>query len=224
MSRTFSTTIPCPGCGKSLDLEGYDSVNADRHPDLRAAILDGSLQQFSCECGATFRGAPEFSYLDGGRRQWIAAHPYSEFNNYAEHDAATQELFDSALGEGAPAVAQEIGAEISPRVVFGWGALREKIYLREQGLEDADVECLKLQLFKSNGLMPEAGQEMRLVEVADGQLRFGLFEAESEKALSGCEVPRAAYDEVVANRDGYAPLREPLLAGCWVDCQKLFYG
>ncbi|MCA8926135.1 MAG: CpXC domain-containing protein [Planctomycetes bacterium] len=224
MSRTFSTTVPCPECGAELELEGYASVNADRHPELREAILDGSLQQFSCACGAGFRGAPEFSYLDAGRKQWIAVHPYSKLGTWAEHDAQAAQLFDEALGKLAGPAAQEIGEGISPRVVFGWGGLREKLLAQDHGLEDADLECLKLQLFKTNGLMPEAGQELRLTEVADGALRFALVEAENERALTGFEVPRAAYDEVVTQRDAYAQLREPILAGCFVDCQKLFLG
>ena len=172
MSRTFTTTVACPGCGASLDLEGYESVNADRQPELREQILEGTLQVYSCACGESFRGAPELSYMDLGRKQWIAVHSLSALERYREAEDHAQEVFDTSLGKLAPPTAQELGQGIRPRVVFGWGALREKLVARDADVEDDALELLKLQVFKSQGIMPGPGQALRLVE-ADVEERLG---------------------------------------------------
>ena len=41
MSLFESAKSPCPKCGTPHAFEVVASVNADRRPDLRAAILDG---------------------------------------------------------------------------------------------------------------------------------------------------------------------------------------
>ncbi|MEZ6186904.1 MAG: CpXC domain-containing protein [Planctomycetota bacterium] len=221
MSRTFTTTVACPGCGASLDLEGYESVNADRQPELREQILEGTLQVYSCACGESFRGAPELSYMDLGRKQWIAVHSLSALERYREAEDHAQEVFDTSLGKLAPPTAQELGQGIRPRVVFGWGALREKLVARDADVEDDALELLKLQVFKSQGIMPGPGQALRLVEADAEHLRLALVDETQEHAETGVQVPRAAYDEVAASPDQWAQLREPLIAGCWVDCLKL---
>ena len=65
MSIFKAMQLTCPVCRKAFDYEAVHSVNADRRPDLRAAILDGSFQQVDCpSCRARFRLDPSFNYLD----------------------------------------------------------------------------------------------------------------------------------------------------------------
>ena len=42
MSLFKETVIDCPSCARELSFETVHSLNADRRPDLRAEILNGS--------------------------------------------------------------------------------------------------------------------------------------------------------------------------------------
>ena len=42
MSIFESQDIPCPKCGEQVHVEVNFSVNADRRPEFREAILDGT--------------------------------------------------------------------------------------------------------------------------------------------------------------------------------------
>jgi hypothetical protein len=43
MSMFESIAVACPACGTQVDFDAVQSVNADRRPDLRAAILAGTF-------------------------------------------------------------------------------------------------------------------------------------------------------------------------------------
>jgi hypothetical protein len=74
MSLFRPETIDCPRCDTPVAFEVADSVNADLRSDLRDAILDDSFQRGTCPgCGVAFRVAPNLSYLDVSRGQYIVA-------------------------------------------------------------------------------------------------------------------------------------------------------
>ena len=52
MSLFETTKLPCPLCGTEVSFNAVHSVNADRRPDLRDAIIAGTFQQEACSsCG-----------------------------------------------------------------------------------------------------------------------------------------------------------------------------
>jgi hypothetical protein len=68
MSIFTDHSLPCPGCDTPVAYEIVQSVNVDRRPELRTAILDGSFQLKTCpSCGTSFRVEPEFIYMDKKR-------------------------------------------------------------------------------------------------------------------------------------------------------------
>lgn len=224
MSRTHSQTVSCPGCAAPLEFELRSSVNATRHPELRTAILGGTLQRLECACGATVRVAPELSYLDTERKQWLVARPHERLSAWREEEAQAQALYDQALGANAPAVAQELGEGIAPRLVFGWAALTEKLVASEAGLDDVTLECLKLRLMKDKGIVPVAGQELRLAGATSDALELCLIDVVKEGVVIRAELKRAAYDAIEAAPEAWAGMRAPLGEGLFVDAQKLYYG
>src|SRR5262245_749487 len=128
MSRFHKTTIRCPACKTPVEFNAVSSVNAARRPDLRAAIIDRSFQRQPCpQCGAAFRLDPELTYVDTGRKQWIAAYPVARLGRWKELEEQARTTFAQAYGSRAPASAQKLGAGIQPRITFGWGGLREKL-------------------------------------------------------------------------------------------------
>jgi len=54
MSKSSEVQIQCPDCKKESSFTIWDSVNVDLDPELKQAVMDGSLFQFQCPfCSAT---------------------------------------------------------------------------------------------------------------------------------------------------------------------------
>jgi hypothetical protein len=218
--------VNCPKCGAVVHMDAVGSVNADRRPDLRDAILANHFQDTSCgACGTGFRLSPELNYLDVGRGQWITGLPAEQIADFLELEDQAQSVFDTSYGAKASPAAREIGSGLTPRLTFGWPALREKLQLRELGLDDVVVELLKVDLLRR---LPEAplapGVECRLVDVVGDLLHFVWVESDTEDVRSDFRVRRALYDAIAADPKGWSGVRDQLTDGPFVDMQKLYLG
>lgn len=226
MSLFSTNSITCAKCGEIFTMEVVGSINADRRPDLREAILSDSFQDSTCpSCGNAFRLEPSFTYVDAARGQWILSMPAREMPGYRAAESQAASLFARSYGADAPQAAQEVGVHLVPRLTFGWPAAREKLLIRELGLDDAVVEMVKLDLLRR---VPEAplapGVEMRLVGLENERLRFAWLGAEDEGVLSDVSIGRELYDVIAADTAGWAEIRELLTDGNFVDMQKTYMG
>lgn len=223
MSLFHEQTIQCPACGESLKFSVNDSVNADRRPDYRDAIIDGSFQRETCPgCDGPLRMAPEMTYLDLGRNQWILVRPAENLDEWARFEEAARVLFDAAFGSAADRTAREIGSRLSVRVTFGWPALAEKLLCKQHGLDDVALEELKLALFRGLQGGPLSDDvELRLLTVRGETLVFGYVNAATEEVLETLEASRDLYDDVVADPEAWEPIRKELTAGPYVDFNRL---
>ena len=92
MSIFRTVEVTCPSCEATVPFDLVHSVNADRRPDLREAILDRSFQRQPCpSCGYEFRIEPEFSYMDMRRGQFLAVWPsqaVEDFETYEQRSGA----------------------------------------------------------------------------------------------------------------------------------------
>lgn len=204
MSLFRTTQIVCPVCATPIDFESVDSVNADRRPDLRQAILDGSFQQLDCpNCKTGFRLDSNFNYLDVGRGQWIAAEPVAAAGDWKEHEEIVRELYSLAYGEKASELAREVGAMLKPRLVFGWPALREKLLAGGNGLDDLAIEACKATAMRNTAELPFSGDaDLRLVDVKDDKLVFAWVNPADNTTGDMIALPRSLHDEVLADEDG----------------------
>lgn len=223
MSMFNSVTMPCPVCGTSKAFDLVASVNADRRPDLRAAIMDGSFQREKCDsCGSTFRTPPLMTYLDMARHQWILVQPGGDVRQWKGLQEKARSIFAVAYGPDAPLEAQEIGREMNARVVFGWGALSEKLLCTEHGLDDVNLELLKMAVLKDVPDPPLTDQnDLRLVGVQGAELVLSWVSSEDEHVSGTLRVPREVYDEIAADKDVWQPLRDELSADPFVDFNRL---
>lgn len=226
MSLFSQMNVQCPSCGATQNIAAVGSVNADRRPDLRAAILDDTFQMMTCEdCGTEFRLEPLFNYLEVEKGLWIAAMPGRDMPDFLEVEDRMSAVFDTSYGSGAPAAAKAIGQDLKPRVTFGWPAVKEKLVIDGLGLDDIKVEMLKMELMRRLPEVPLApGTELRLTGGGDAALNFAWVETVGETAEQSFSVDRMLYDEVAGNEAGWAKIRARLTNGPFVDMQKLYMG
>lgn len=223
MSVFTTREFTCPDCGATLEFDNYDSINADRRPDLREDILTSSLSRVHCEaCEKDFRPEPNLNYLDHKNGIWVMAQPIYDMARWDVEEQKTTVLFAGAYGKNAPASAREIGDDLTPRLVFGWAAFREKLVLKEAGLDDVVLEKTKLTILanrKGNPVAP--GVELRLLNAREYAFRMAWIDATTGENLQQFDIQRALY-ESVAESDDWAEIDAKLNAGIFVDIQRMF--
>lgn len=224
MSLFQPVNLVCPNCSALITMDAVGSVNADRRPDLRASIMDNDFQDVSCrECEHSLRLQPNFNFLDVGRGQWVASMPASFIGRFGEIEGEVQTLFDQSYGKRAPEAAQSVGDGLSVRLTFGWPALREKLYIREAGLDDITLEMCKLDLMKR---LPEVllggGIELRLLSVSGDHLEFAWIHAATEEVKGQFTANRMLYDAIADAPDAWAKVAEQIGNGAFTDIQKLY--
>jgi len=223
MSILAEATAACPTCGKQVAFDCPASVNADRRPDLRAGILDGSLFAETCRtCGENLMFEPNLTYLDIGRRQWILARPSEERGAWetAEHEAAT--VYDLAFGPDAAPAVRKLGDGLLPRLVFGWPALAEKLRCQEMGLDDVALEATKFAAL-AEGPMREINPDLdlRLTGEAEGAMLLQWLDPSDGVAVSSLRVPRQVYVLVKGGGEAWAPLNARLAGQMYVDIGRV---
>lgn len=224
MSLFLPKNLVCPACKSLITMEAVGSINADRRPDYRDAILADDFQDVTCgSCAARFRLQPEFNYLDVGRGQWIAALPAMRMPNYPVEEAEAEALFALSYGDKAPLSAQEVGGALNKRVTFGWPAIREKLLIRAHDLDDVIVEMVKLDVLRRLPSAPlKPGVELRLVTVTEESLVMVWLNTDTEQVIEELVVPRDLYNSIAAASEAWSALRSRLTEGAFVDMQRLY--
>lgn len=223
MSIFHPATMSCPSCGTDTTVQRTASVNADRRPDLRAAILDGSFQAEPCsKCGATLRLPPHLTLLHVRGAQWIMAEPVSLLAQWTQVEDEARATYAETFGDAAPPLARDIGKDLQVRLVFGWTALREKLIARDLGLDDVTLELLKIAVMRSVDGAPLSDEtELRLTGGDEVSLDLVWVVAATERVLTGVTVPRILYDGIAADADAWAALRDQFAGKLLVDLRRL---
>jgi hypothetical protein len=222
MSIFRNLSVECPACSTPVTFELVYSVAADRRPDLREAILDGSFQRKACPaCDTSFRADPEFSYMDIRRGQYIGVWPASKREDWRDCAERTQQVFDEMLGAGATPEAQELGKKLEPRAVFGWAALVEKILAKQAGIDDRTLEIAKAAVMRTLETMPLPGAlEFRLLRLEGDDPVFGWVRSADGTASGAVRVPRQLVADIDAAPDTWRELRDSVGDGLVVDFQR----
>lgn len=222
MSVFVTMRAQCPECDLAWEIEVVGSVNADRAPELRDAVLDGSFQQQICDrCGLGFRLPPRLTYVDFGRRQWFMVHPRQEISRWAELEAMVFEMFESTFATGAPPAVREMAAGVRRRVVFGWPALREKLLCQEHDFNDVSMELFKTGVLRSVPGAPFSDEtELRFSGLVDGALELTWFMTGTEQRLSRLKIPLESFRDFEAEA-GWESLRSEFDDAAFVDMERL---
>jgi len=226
MSIFHTATIVCPTCNTPAEVDRSASVNADIRPDLRAAIVDGSFQATTCEkCGTKLRLPPHLTYLELGRKLWIAAEPSTMLEDWAGVEDSIWNVYSRAFGEEASPAARELAIGVKPRLVFGWPAFREKLICADLGLDDVTLELLKMSIMRNVNNPPMADEtELRLVGGTPEELEFAWIETVPEERVAALKVPRDVYDSIVENPEPWEELRAKFDQVFLVDLRRLIAG
>jgi hypothetical protein len=226
MSIFHPVTVTCSACKAQSQFERCASVNADRRPDLRAAILAGAFQAESCaSCGTALRLPPHFTYIEIGRKTWIAAEPASILESWPDVEDEISDVYSRSFGEDAPASGQDLAEGLQARLVFGWPAFREKLICADLGLDDVTLELLKMAIMRDVEKPPMADEtELRLVGGDAENLEFVWFVTLSEQRLVSLTVPREIYDDIAAEPEPWAVARGNFEDVFLVDLRRLIAG
>jgi len=223
MSVFKAVNVPCPACHKLVEFNAVYSVNADRRPDLRDAIIKQRFQRQACpSCQETFRLDPELHYFDAGRGQWIAVFPAARLGDWAKLEQQANAAFDQSFGPVAGAMAQSIGADLRARVTFGWAGLREKLVADEEGLDDAVLELLKMTVVRSVPNSPlKNSTELRFLGLEKGKLVLAWIRSGSEQLVEVLHLPRKFYDDIAGDLPAWHSLHNEISTGLFVDMLRL---
>jgi hypothetical protein len=226
MSIFLYATATCGKCGNKVPTNLAASVNAVRRPDLRAKILDGSFQEETCgQCGGQMRLPAHLTYLDMQRRQWILVQAAEALENWQEEETEAHSIFERNFGAEAPPPSREIGADLVPRLVFGWPALREKLICSDLSVDDTTLELLKMSVMRNVAGPPIADQtELRLVGGEGDTLKFSWITTATEEPLAGLAVPREVYDDIASEPEDWEELRADFAGRMFVDLKRLIAG
>ncbi len=226
MSLFNPAVAACPNCATERSFQLVASVNAARRPDLRAKILDGTFQRETCDnCGAQFVPQPALTYLDVKRGDWILVEPAEYQENWKRFGTVAREAFERAYGPRTSPAAQELGQGLRARVVFGWAALREKLRCHDLGIDDVELELLKMAVVRRVSGTPLADDnELRLLDANAGELFLCWLSAATEQVIATVPVPRARYDEIVADTEHWQSLRAEIASHPFVDMNRMLLG
>jgi hypothetical protein len=142
MSKISIKPITCPKCKYSGEFKMYDSVNVSLDPDLRDEVLNGHIFEWVCpQCGEILSIRYDILYHDMDKEFQIYYSPTNCIGiNKMINDMLTKYP----------------GMRKLCRTVESLNALREKIYIFENGFNDIVIELAKILIkFDKQNNVPE---------------------------------------------------------------------
>ena len=132
MSQHHIQKIVCPKCAAQGEMTIWDSINVQLNPELKDKVMDESLFTWTCpSCGHQV-------YITFGTLYHDLA---GQFMLFFDHKAEDNDLSEDAFPDNE-AFAQ-FNKNYRLRYVHGIHALKEKIFIFDEGLSDVMVELLK---------------------------------------------------------------------------------
>lgn len=127
--------IKCPVCGTEVNREVETRINTRQQPQLKKALLNGSLQQFECaNCGAKRQIQSELLYHDPDKHYMIFNIP-----NLKKRKNQVEAMIDGIVSDENVDV-----SDYDLRLVSHLPDLVEKTQLFDLNYDDREVEIVKL--------------------------------------------------------------------------------
>ncbi len=136
MGQSPEIIVDCPGCRRRAAFAARESLNVHEEPQLRQAVLDGSLFTYCCPaCGQRQELEYPFLYHNPDRHfmvWWLPEKPGAPV--YSEEELRRSARFITGY---------------HLRIVSSFNRLREKIFILEARLSDRAVEVLKHSIWSA---------------------------------------------------------------------------
>ena len=142
MSKSHITKIECPKCGQSSDFRIWESINTSLDPEMKEKVKDRSAFLFTCpHCGE--KNLVDYGFLYHQMEDTIMIGYANSDDNEKQLYHLYTEGFDGA--HDLDNVFQK--EEYLLRIVRSLNALREKIFIFDDGLDDRVIEIYKLFVY-----------------------------------------------------------------------------
>lgn len=166
--------LKCPVCQTPASKSIETTINCKERPDLKKAILDGSLMGFECDhCGAKRQIETQVLYHDPDQKTLMFVAP--DYHKEPELLRKTLAL-----------IVEKEGIDINDyrlRIMTSVPQLVEKIYIFDEGMDDQEMEIVKIL---TDGLFAQQEPNRTVINryfmVKDGQKKF-LYLTEDEQLL-----------------------------------------
>jgi hypothetical protein len=146
MSAFHTLELGCV-CGHQFPHHVARGVNAQRSPQFRQQILDGTFHTVQCpSCTQTRIIETAFSYIDPKRNLFIQVKPRKAFFDWKIASRMLEEKVKRLPAQGKL-------KKPKMRVVFGLAELREKILCETQNLDDRTLELIKVVLLYEHPML-----------------------------------------------------------------------
>jgi hypothetical protein len=211
---TYETQdLPCRACGRSFPCQVARRIDGSPACPERFEILGGSFQQLACPlCGAAQAVEGPLFYVDLAAGRWYGCFPAHWELSWRDLEREPESMFLRGAHNHSPG-----GLRASRRIrcVFGLAALREKLLCDDAGIDDVDLELLKLELIRSaEPWSIDARSRPRLREATSTGLVFAA-------GAVWFSVTRRRLDEIHAEPDLVTTARRELSRGPYVDVGRL---
>lgn len=137
MSIKEPVVIKCPNCGHEQATIVWESLNADVDPDARIALLQGQINQLTCEgCGEVAEISVPLLYHDMTRRyvtQYVPFDLIEDDEFILRFDADGQDTsFTNAMDDWSDLGVDSFSYMSNPHIVFQMSELQRYVLFRER--------------------------------------------------------------------------------------------
>ena len=188
MSLNTTQKIKCPSCNNLQEMTVWDSITVKDSKDLKADLLAGKINIFTCSSCSHFGLVPTpLLYHDEEKKLMISFTPCNDmalkarlYNNVCESSKASGEL--------------EAYEEYNLRFVCDYNSLLEKILIFDAQLNDKAIEVIKLLILAQN---PEKQNNRTcMFGKKDKEVLEFMIQDTEENMLYTSQVPYETYETI----------------------------
>jgi len=192
MSTLAPVTIGCERCGDVISGRVVVCANLPRLPAAVEALKADRFNVLTCGgCGHRVRYQRAVAAVDFSARLWVYCWPRTCERHWPDLARLTAQAFRKSVAIQAPAAIRAQADAWRVRTVFGYEAMREKVVIRDVGLDDVAVEHAKLWMLRGHARWAYAHTRLRKVD--DAWLYWEVERLDRERDLA--RTPRALLDQ-----------------------------
>ena len=188
MSISEKQTIKCPACGEISELTVWESITVADSPDLKADLLKGRLNIFSCTaCGQRALFPAPILYTDDEKKLVISFSPQTDA-------ASAQRIFDEIKKSSETSGELENYPDYNMRFVTAYNDFLEKILIFDNGLNDKVIEVIKLLVLAQDS--DKAAQRSCIFGKSENGVIEFLVNDTKENQIYTSRVPLETYETI----------------------------